>query len=266
MLVDANGFVFDNKTSDEFGLIICTIEGNESSETSGGQIEFQTTSSPIQNRWYKTGNSNYKEPLSFGLSVTKSNFEPFDTYEYSSIERWLVRKDSYKDFMLVKSDYDNIHFNVQLNIEPVEVGKNIVGIVINGICDAPFGYNQLITKTIDTNETDILTLVDLSDEIGYIYPDIEINVKNDCDVKITNVTENNRLFYIKNCVANEIIKIDGKYLTITTTALSHNIYDNNTNYVFPRIINDYNKRKNVFKIEGDCTVTIKYRPIRKVVV
>ena len=43
------------------------------------------------------------------------------------------------------------------------------------------------------------------------------------------------------------------------------IYDNNTNYVFPRIINDYNKRKNVFKIEGDCTVKIKYRPIRKVV-
>ena len=47
MLVDANGFVFDNKTSDEFGLIICTIEGNEPSDSSGGQIEFQTTSSPI---------------------------------------------------------------------------------------------------------------------------------------------------------------------------------------------------------------------------
>ena len=62
---------------------------------------------------------------------------------------------------------------------------------------------------------------------------------------------------------NEIIKIEGKYLQISTTALSHKIYED-CNYIFPRIINDYDKRKNVFTIEGNCSLKMQYRPIRKV--
>lgn len=38
------------------------------------------------------------------------------------------------------------------------------------------------------------------------------------------------------------------------------------NYKLPRIVNDLNKRTNIFKIEGNCTLTMKYRPIRKVVI
>lgn len=264
MLIDANGFVFDGKTSDEFELLICTIEGSEPSETSGGQIEFQTTNSPIQNRWYKTGNSNYKEPLKFAFSVTKNDFKCFDAYEYSSITRWLVRKDSYKDFMLVNSDYENIHFNVQLNIEPIEVGKKIVGILINGICDSSFGYDQLIVKEIDVNENATLSIIDLSDEIGYIYPDIEIIINSNCNVSILNTSEN-RKFKINNCVKGENIKIDGKYLQITSNVPNHYLY-NDTNFIFPRIINDFDKRTNTFEIKGNCKIVMKYRPIRKVVI
>lgn len=262
MYVYANGFVFDGKSSDDFELMVCEIDNNKPSNSPSGQIEFLTTDSPIGNRWYKTGNTNYKEPLQFTFQVIKNSHESFDAYEYSAISRWLVRKDSFKDFMIVKGDYDNIHFNAQLNVEPVEVGKEIIGITITGTTDSSFGYNQSITKTIDVQGYNTLSIVDMSDEIGYIYPDIEINVKNDCDVTITNMAEN-RQFYIKQCIANEVIKIDGKFLQMTTTALSHNLYEY-TNYMFPRIVNDYNKRKNDFLIEGNCTLTMRYRPIRKV--
>ena len=263
MVVDAKGFTFAGKTSDEFGLIMCSFEGSEPSDTSGGKIEFTKIDSSIQNRWYKTGNANYSEPLQFSFQIVKSTFEPFDAYDYSSIARWLVRKDGYKDFMITRSDYDNIHFNVQMNIEPIEVAGNIVGITVNGITDSPFGYNQLITKTIDVNGSDTFSFVDMSDEIGYIYPDIEIEVKDNCDVIITN-THENRTFSLKNCVANEIIKINGKLLQMTTNA-NRNLYDN-TNYIYPRIANDYDNRKNIFKIQGNCIVTMRYREIRKVVV
>ena len=263
MVVDAKGFTFAGKTSDEFGLIMCSFEGSEPSDTSGGKIEFTKIDSSIQNRWYKTGNANYSEPLQFSFQIVKSTFEPFDAYDYSSIARWLVRKDGYKDFMITRSDYDNIHFNVQMNIEPIEVAGNIVGITVNGITDSPFGYNQLITKTIDINGSDTFSFVDMSDEIGYIYPDIEIEINNACDLKIVNQSENNRTFILRNCIPNEIITIDGKYLQISTTALSHKIYED-CNYIFPRIVNDYNKRKNVFTIEGNCSLKMQYRPIRKV--
>ena len=263
MLVDAKGFTFAGKTSDEFGLIMCSFEGSEPSDTSGGKIEFTKIDSSIQNRWYKTGNANYSEPLQFSFQIVKSTFEPFDAYDYSSIARWLVRKDGYKDFMITRSDYDNIHFNVQMNIEPIEVAGNIVGITVNGITDSPFGYSQLNKYVIECNGFTEYTIFDLSDEIGYIYPDIEIEVKDNCDVIITN-THENRTFSLKNCVANEIIKIDGKLLQMTTNA-NRNLYEN-TNYIYPRIANDYDNRKNVFKIQGNCIVTMRYREIRKVVV
>ena len=75
MFVYANGIVFDGKTSDEYGLIICEIDGSEPSETTGGQIEFLTTDSPIQNRWYKTGNANYQ---------TLQNLLPYPIYFVST--------------------------------------------------------------------------------------------------------------------------------------------------------------------------------------
>ena len=264
MVVDAKGFTFAGKTSDEFGLIMCSFEGSEPSDTSGGKIEFTKIDSSIQNRWYKTGNANYSEPLQFSFQIVKGTFEPFDAYDYSSIARWLVRKDGYKDFMITRSDYDNIHFNVQMNIEPIEVAGNIVGITVNGITDSPFGYNQLITKTIDVNGSDTFSFVDMSDEIGYIYPDIEIDISSACNLKITNETSG-EIFKLDNCINNEVIKIDGTILEINSTALSHKIY-NDTNFKFPRIVNDFNKRTNVFKIEGNCSLTMKYRPIRKVVI
>ena len=137
--------------------------------------------------------------------------------------------------MITRRDYDNIHFFTQFNISPVEVAGNIVGITVTGITDSPFGYSQLNKYVIECNGSTEYTIFDLSDEIGYIYPDIEIEVNDNCDVIITNIHEN-RTFSLKNCVANEVIKIDGKLLQMTTNA-NRNLYEN-TNYIYPRIAND----------------------------
>ena len=80
MTVQTNGFIYDGKTSDDFGLIVCKIDGSNASDTSGGEIEITKVESPIQNRWIKSGNSNYTSALQFGFQVCKSNFKPFDAY------------------------------------------------------------------------------------------------------------------------------------------------------------------------------------------
>lgn len=74
----------------------------------------------------------------------------------------------------------------------------------------------------------MLKFVDMSDEIGYIYPDIEIDISSACNLKITNETSG-EIFKLDNCINNEVIKIDGTILEITSTAISHKIY-NDTNY------------------------------------
>ena len=50
MTIQTRGFTFDDKTSDEYGLMVCEFDGNTPSDTTGGNIEFTLTSSPIQNR------------------------------------------------------------------------------------------------------------------------------------------------------------------------------------------------------------------------
>ena len=265
MTVYTNGFTFDNITSDELGLMVCEFNGNTPSETSGGNIEFTLTSAPVQNRWYKSGNTNYSEAIKFAFQVIKQNKEPIDSYEYSTYARLLQRKDDYKEFTITKLDYDTVHFYVQLNISPIQVGGDIMGINITGITDSPYAYGQLITKKISTETGNgMLKFADMSDEIGYIYPDIEIDISSACNLKITNETSG-EIFKLNNCVNNEIINIDSTILEMTSTALSHKLYED-SNYKFPRIVNDLNKRTNIFKIEGNCTLTMKYRPIRKVVI
>ena len=265
MTVYTNGFIFDDITSDELGLMVCEFDGNTPSETSGGNIEFTLTSAPVQNRWYKSGNTNYSEAIKFAFQVIKKNKEPIDSYEYSTYARLLQRKDDYKEFTITKLDYDTVHFYVQLNISPIQVGGDIMGINITGTTDSPYAYGQMITKKISTeNGIGMLKFADMSDEIGYIYPDIKIGISSACNLKITNETSG-EIFKLNNCVNNEIINIDSTILEMTSTALSHKLYED-SNYKFPRIVNDINKRTNIFKVEGNCTLTMKYRPIRKVVI
>lgn len=266
MTVETRGFTFDNKTSDEYGLIVCEFDGNSPSDTSGGTIEFSLISSPTQqNRWYKSGNANYTEAIKFEFQVVKQNREPIDSYEYSAIVRWLQRKDKFREFTITRKDYDLATFYAQLNVSPIQVGGNIIGLAISGTTDSPYAYGQLITKKVQTeNSIGTITFFDMSDEIGYIYPDIEIDISSACNLKITNETSG-EFFKLDNCIENEVISINGQFLEITSTALSHKIY-NDTNFKFPRIVNDFNKRINVFKIEGNCSLAMKYRPIRKVVI
>ena len=161
MTVYTNGFTFDNITSDELGLMVCEFNGNTPSETSGGNIEFTLTSAPIRNRWYKSGNANYSEAIKFEFQVMKQNFEPIDSYEYSTYARLLQRKDDYKEFTITKLDYDTVHFYVQLNISPIQVGGDIMGINITGTTDSPYAYGQMITKKISTeNGIGILKFVE----------------------------------------------------------------------------------------------------------
>jgi hypothetical protein len=262
-MINAKGFEFNNHTSEEFGLIICNFDSGDSEGSAGSHMSFTLSSSPILNRWYKFGNAVYDEQLSFSFQVAKINFESFDSYELASIQRWLIRKDDYKDFQFIKGDYDDVHFNAQINISEYQyIGGEIYGFTIEVTCDSPFGYAHEITKKVDTSVSDTIEFYDISDEIGYIYPDIEIETPTGGDITIINSFDN-RKFYINNCENNEIITIDGKILQFTTTVVNHDIYSN-TNYTFPRISNDDNNRKNVFTITGNAIVTMKYRPVRKV--
>lgn len=104
------------------------------------------------------------------------------------------------------------------------------------------------------------SLNDISYEEGYIYPQMEITVKEDGDLIIHNSIEN-RETYIANCKANEVITLE--YPVIQSSDSSHNI-QNDFNWIFFRVANTYDNSRNDLVISLPCSIKIKYSPIVKV--
>ena len=124
----------------------------------------------------------------------------------------------------------------------------------------PFGTQdfKIFTKDLSANEQ--FSIIDESDNIGYIYPDIQIKCKSDGDLELHNSIED-RTTIIKNCKSGEIISID-KNLNISTSLSSHKIY-NDFNFIFFRIANSFNNNQNIISVNISCEITIKYYPIVK---
>lgn len=104
------------------------------------------------------------------------------------------------------------------------------------------------------------SLNDTSYEEGYIYPQMEIAVKEDGDLTIHNSIEN-RETYIANCKSGEVITLD--YPVIQSSDSSHNI-QNDFNWTFFRVANTYDNSRNDLVVTLPCSIKIKYSPIVKV--
>lgn len=262
MAICAERFIFDDIPCEKYGLMICNF-GSVSENGTISTIEVTKSSIPIQNKWFITGNVSYKEALSFKFQVAKVDFSIIDSYEQSAITRWLMRKDGYKRLQFIQNDFENIYFNVIVDsIKILTCGSLTYGLEISCIADSPFGYDHV--SSIDTvlmaNEP--ITYLDLSDEIGYIYPDLTITILQSGNLSIHNSIEN-RYFKVNNCMANEIIKINGDTLTMTSNINSHSIY-NDFNFEFFRIANNLSTRKNVITSNLKCRFQMSLSPIRKV--
>ena len=99
--------------------------------------------------------------------------------EYRDLIRWLNRRE-FLNFQLL-GDEDDEHetcfFEASFNIDKIKIGDVLVGMELTMQTNKPFGYGQeqRVTWTVsDTTKTYLLS--DISDEIGYIYPDITITI------------------------------------------------------------------------------------------
>lgn len=257
----AEEFIFDNKVCSEFDLMICSFDNSNSNGNMGANIEFITTSNPVCGKWRKLASKETKQ-LEFQFQVCKTDFSYIDAYERQAIQRWLVRRDTYKKLQFVQDDYEQVWFNAYVtSIEFVEVGNQVVGLTINWKCDASHGYGELYRYEYKDKSVLPLEFYDNSDEEGYIYPNVEIDVTTDGTIEIHNFTEG-RTFRIRNCQSGEKIIQNGDILQLSSSISSHNVL-NDFNFNFFRIVNSYETRKNVIATSG-CNITFSYYPIKKV--
>lgn len=266
-------FIFDGISSKAYDLLICSFNGGISGTgTAGSHIEFTTFKAPNSNKWVKTS-STYSEQLTFTFQVCKykcgaATNEPLSERELAFLMRWLVRRD-YKYLQFIQEGYEDIFYSCQINAEKYEIGGKCYGLTLTVICDAPWGWSKNMTATISSSSTKTVKLYDSSDEIGKVYPSVEIHVKGNNekqDIQILNNTTGVTT-QIKNCEPNEVITIsEGVIKSQKYGEESHIALSDDFNWKWFSIENTFQSRENEITVIGNCDVIINWRVPRKAVI
>lgn len=260
-------FEYDGIKASEFGLIPCYFDTGDNELKPVNDINMHMVHASRSDDFYSTY-ANYDEPIqfTFGVVADPCNIEFEEQLARAErvieIYRWLTRK-RFKKFKPIFDDgsFENVFCLCTFNIVPQTAAGQIIGFNITGLTNAPYGYyeEQRVQSNPDEN---FLIFIDNSDQEGYIYLDAEVKIKEAGDFTLVNELEPNKQTIIKNCVAGEIIKFDGKRKQISSNK-THQTLMNDFNYHFPKAINTWNSRVNIFTANKKFEMSIRYFPICK---
>ena len=266
-------FEYDGQYLSDYGFIICHFDASTGANfaDAGSKITFNKVSR-INGKSYSLTSTKYAECIQTTFDICKNpdlyDYEnrEISNDEYRDIMRWLNRREFLK-FQVINDEDNNFerdtcYYNASFNIDKIKINEKLYGMRLTMETDKPFGYGQEFREewTI-TNASESKLLIDVSDEIGYTYPNMKIICHSDGDLSIINKATDCTMV-IKNCSKGEIITIEGDELIIYTSNKSHDIC-NDFNYEFFRIGNTYKNRDNIITVSIPCQVIISYAPIIK---
>ncbi len=264
--MNCQNFVYDEQSSEDYGVIICSFSGSSDGEnTAGSVVTMSTVKAPNSNTWLRT-NAYYDEQLEFEFSICKNpcyvNSQEdmvFTAEEQAQIMRWLVKKD-YAFLSFDQDGFENIFYNAVITVERYLINGQVTGYTLSVVCDAPWGYSEERKMVIDNNQP---LLMNTSEEIGYIIPNVTIHVLSNGTVKINNDSYDEETV-IYNCSSGETILMTDM-MRISTSLPSHfSLYDD-FNWNFVKLYNSFNDESNYFTL-SNCTLEISWREIRKAVI
>jgi hypothetical protein len=253
-------FEFDGKFASDFELMACSF--NDIPEAMGGNTLQIDSVKILGTNEFAIPPNGYSEPLTYSFSVCKvRNCEilPMDASEYGRINRWLNRQEPHK-FRTSTDSFERIFYMGTFNLSPVFINGYIYGIDLTFTSTFPYGFEDAIENKY-TGVTDF-EIICFSDEIGDVYPYVEITVNEAGNLTIRNSLDN-EIFVFNNVEAGEQLILDNQHKIITTSSEVHTVYDD-FNFNFLKLCNTFEERNNVFNSSLNIDITFKYNPIRKV--
>lgn len=268
----AKDFQYDGQCLSDYGFIIGDVDSSGMETVSAGSTITFNRVPRYSGKKYGLTSTQYDECIQAEFCIVKNpsifskNNMDINHYEYRDIMRWLNRRDFHK-FMLVgnEDEIGTVYYYASFNVEELRIGNTLYGFKLHMETDMPFGVGEEQINTFKCNSSlQKYELNDMSDEIGCTYPDIEIKVRSNGVLNLSNETDGITM-QIKNCAVGEVIKINGETRIIETNRDSHKLY-NDFNFEFFRISNTINNRKNIISCSLPCDITFRYMPIIKRVI
>lgn len=269
---DLVDFTYCGKKLSDYGCVVGGLSAGGLDTTDiGNKLNMNAVGLPFLKK-QKSVYPTYDDMLKSTITIIKDpcNVDPFFTHpEAVEIMRWL-NQPKYREFIPEYSrlEWDaHVHYYVTFNVQALTVGSSITGFSLEMESNAPFGYYDPVDIT---NNTSTLTINDMSDEQGYVYPIMKIEVVSAGNIVITNTMEK-RYTVIDNCEVGEIITLDGEKGSIVSENAQHKTLYNDFNYFYPRIWNKMDdngldSRENIFAVKADAALIkeVIYAPICKI--
>ena len=260
----ATDFEYNGIKLSDRGFMICSFDSKGLETISNGsQITFNTVPA-FSGSKHNLTSTEYEDCLETTIQVCKRScvkgIEEISSVEFREITKWLSREKFLK-FKILDEDYIDLYFEASFNISRIEIDGKLYGLELEVVTNRPFALKEpRLINIKNTKQNGKHSINDTSHKEGYIYPFTEITVAKSGKLEIYNALEG-RKTSIDNCVAGEVITMD--YPIIKSSISSHNI-NNDFNWTFFRIANNFENSRNDLTISIPCTIKINYSPIVKV--
>jgi hypothetical protein len=272
-MISANRIKYNGVFSNELNMpdmITCVAMDSDNGETSTYLNREAVVSETYDGRYKKISNFKYTETFAPKFSFFKKDLGDFTMDEVRIVLKWLTSKDT---TALLETYYDDSNVVSWASIggwTEIQMHKiaNNRTIAITAVWDSisPFAFSDLytVTKTITATDNKITINID-TDDNKPVYPRVTIQTSS-ADVKFVNKHTdllNNSKSYSSLELANnnsgEKIIVDGANKIISSSSTKR-IFGDDFNWVWLELYDG----KNELTIEGNCTVTIEYREVRKI--
>ena len=251
-------FVFNDFPCEEFGLMLYDV----GSETQG-EGSFASTVSIIEDvvgsRWKPWFYGvRYEKKLQmdivFGVDESRLDREKYlDRYEIDEIASWLTGHDKYLWFEIEQEDMERVRYHCMVtDLSIVSYGNIPWAMKATLLCDSPYAYLYPQEFEYTISGTQEITFLNESSHNGFYMPILDITTSGGGTISITNETDNNRTFELKDIPASVTnIQVNNDTCVITNN-VDLNLYPY-CNCKFFRLVRGYN----TLSVTGNCTLKIR---------
>lgn len=251
-------------------LIMCVAMDSDNGETPSFLNREAVASESHDGRYKRIHRFKYNETFAPKFTFFKNDFGNFEMDEVRIVLKWLTSKDT---TALLETYYDDSNvvswasIGGFVDLQTHKLANNrTIAITATWDSISPFAFSDLytVTKTITSTNNKITINID-TDDNKPVYPRVTIQT-NGNDIKFINthtdffdVSKSYNSLVVTNNTSGENVVVDGA---------NKLLYSSNTKRIFGDDFNwvwlELHDGKNEITIEGNCTVTLEWREVRKV--
>jgi phage-related protein len=252
---DGYKFVYDNTSSEKFGIILCDI-GSANTDSNDEETQLITSTTPYKDTW-DLHDVQKSAPLQFRITICKSDGTFIDAFEEETLKEWLCIGE-YSILQIEQDDlYDTYYKCIINNPQKISVDRYNGGMQFTVTCNSGMACTEMKRKIYTSTGTLTFNFINNAKYKKYtLYPTLIITPTANGTISIKNNTTNQTVS-INNCVTTEIITLDCKNDMAESTSGRILVDDWNIEYL------ELIKGSNNITLTGQFVLKMEFRlPVR----